>query len=312
MIISVVMAMSGLSSQAFSAPLKAVVTVGMVADIVKSVGGEDVDVTTLMGSGVDPHSYRQTRNDISLLASADIIFANGLHLEAQLNDLLHKLSKRKHIVFVSDQLSPNDLIEAEGFSGRYDPHVWMDPFLWKKTVAIVRDALIKQAPKRKTAFDERARLFEADIKLFAEATSAMMKTVPDKKRVLITAHDAFGYFGRAFDVEVMGVQGLSTDSEAGLNRIEMMVRLLVERKIEAVFVESSVSEQNIKALIEGAAAQGHKVAIGGSLFSDAMGVEGTFEGTYLGMVDHNATTITRALGGTAPDRGITGQLTPSS
>ena len=312
LLVSLVFATAIFTNNAFAAPIKAVVTVGMVADIVKTVGGDDVDVTTLMGSGVDPHSYRQTRSDVSLLASADIIFANGLHLEAQLDELLHKLSKRKHVVFVSDELPADDLIEAEGFSGRYDPHVWMDPSLWQKTVAIVRDALIKAAPDNTTGFEKRADALSSDITRFAGSVSTMMKTVPDEKRVLITAHDAFSYFGRAFNVEVIGIQGLSTDSEAGLNRIESMVRTLVDRKIEAVFVESSVSEQNIKALIEGAAAQGHKVAIGGTLYSDAMGVDGTFEGTYLGMIDHNATTITRALGGEALDRGITGQLTPSS
>ncbi|MEP1444454.1 MAG: zinc ABC transporter substrate-binding protein [Hyphomicrobiales bacterium] len=309
---NLVLAVTVIATSAYAAPLKAVVTVGMVADIVKTVGGDDVDVTTLMGSGVDPHSYRQTRNDVSLLTRADIVFANGLHLEAQLDELLHKLSKRKHVVFVSDELPAESLIEAEGFSGRYDPHVWMDPSLWQKTVAIVRDALVKAAPDHSADFEKRADALGANIETFASSVSTMMKTVPDEKRVLITAHDAFSYFGRAFNVEVIGIQGLSTDSEAGLNRIESMVKTLVDRKIEAVFVESSVSEQNIKALIEGAAAQGHKVAIGGTLFSDAMGVAGTFEGTYLGMIDHNATTITRALGGAAPDRGITGQLTPSS
>ena len=312
LLISLVFTSVIFSTNVFAAPIKAVVTVGMVADIVKTVGGDDVDVTTLMGSGVDPHAYRQTRNDVSLLAGADIIFANGLHLEAQLDELLHKLSKRKHAVFVSNELPAVDLIEAEGFSGRYDPHVWMDPSLWQKTVAIVRDALIKVAPDHTAGFEKRATALGSDITRFAGSVSTMMKTVPDEKRVLITAHDAFSYFGRAFNVEVIGIQGLSTDSEAGLNRIESMVRTLVDRKIEAVFVESSVSKQNIKALIEGDAAQGHKVAIGGTLYSDAMGVDGTFEGTYLGMIDHNATTITRALGGEAPDRGITGQLTPSS
>ena len=309
---SLIFAVTVVATSAYAASIKAVVTVGMVADIVKTVGGDDVDITTLMGSGVDPHSYRQTRNDVSLLARADVVFANGLHLEAQLDELLHKLSKRKHVVFVSDELPTDDLIEAEGFSGRYDPHVWMDPSLWQKTVAIVRDALIKASPDHSDEFKKRADALGSNIETFASLVSAMLKTVPNEKRVLITAHDAFGYFGRAFNVEVIGIQGLSTDSEAGLNRIENMVKTLVDRKIEAVFVESSVSEQNIKALIEGAAAQGHKVAIGGTLFSDAMGVDGTFEGTYLGMIDHNATTITRALGGTAPDRGITGQLTPSS
>lgn len=299
-------------SAASAAPLKAVVTVGMVADVVRAVGGDDVDVTTLMGSGVDPHSYRQTRSDVSLLSRADVIFASGLHLEAQLDELLHKLGTRKQVVMVADRLDKASLIEAEGFSGRYDPHVWMDPSLWADTINIVRDALIKAAPEKENDFIKNANSYEMIIRDLNSKVEATLKSVPAEKRVLITAHDAFGYFGRAFDVDVIGIQGLSTESEAGLQRIETMVSLLVERNINAVFVESSVSKQNVKALIEGAQARGHHVSIGGTLFSDAMGKEGTFEGTYIGMIDHNATTIARGLEGNALAKGVTGQLSPHS
>ena len=301
-----------MASSALAAPLKAVVTVGMVADVVHAVGGDDVEVTTLMGSGVDPHSYRVTRSDGLLLSRADVIFANGLHLEAQLDELLHILTTRKRVIMVADRLDKTDLIEAEGFSGRYDPHVWMDPSLWTKTVAIVRDALIEAAPENKDNFIKNASAYEAALIELNGKVKTTLHSVPRDKRVLITAHDAFGYLGRAFDVDVIGIQGLSTESEAGLKRIETMVSLLVERNINAVFVESSVSEQNVKALIEGAQARGHSVSIGGTLFSDAMGKEGTFEGTYIGMIDHNATTITRGLGGDALDRGVTGKLSPHS
>ena len=301
-----------MASSALAAPLKAVVTVGMVADVVHAVGGDDVEVTTLMGSGVDPHSYRVTRSDGLLLSRADVIFANGLHLEAQLDELLHILTTRKRVILVADRLDKADLIEAEGFSGRYDPHVWMDPSLWTKTVAIVRDALIEAAPENKDNFIKNASAYEAALVELNGKVKTTLHSVPREKRVLITAHDAFGYLGRAFDVDVIGIQGLSTESEAGLKRIETMVSLLVERNINAVFVESSVSEQNVKALIEGAQARGHSVSIGGTLFSDAMGKEGTFVGTYIGMIDHNATTITRGLGGDALDRGLTGKLSPHS
>ena len=301
-----------MASSALAAPLKAVVTVGMVADVVHAVGGDDVEVTTLMGSGVDPHSYRVTRSDGLLLSRADVIFANGLHLEAQLDELLHILTTRKRVILVADRLDKADLIEAEGFSGRYDPHVWMDPSVWTKTVAIVRDALIEAAPENKDNFIKNASAYEAALVELNGKVKTTLHSVPREKRVLITAHDAFGYLGRAFDVDVIGIQGLSTESEAGLKRIETMVSLLVDRNINAVFVESSVSEQNVKALIEGAQARGHSVSIGGTLFSDAMGKEGTFEGTYIGMIDHNATTITRGLGGDALDRGLTGKLSPHS
>lgn len=295
-----------------AAPLKAVATVGMVADVVKAVGGDAVEVTALMGSGVDPHSYRQTRSDVSLLAGADIVFASGLHLEAQLDDLLQRLAARKPVVMVAESLDKSDLIEAAGFSGRYDPHVWMNPALWAKTVAIVRDALGEADPANRDAFARNAAAYEADIRELEAKVTALLETVPPERRVLITAHDAFGYFGRAFGVDVIGIQGLSTDSEAGLQRIENLVSLLVERRIGAVFVESSVSERNVRALIEGARAQGANVRVGGTLYSDAMGKDGTFEGTYIGMIDHNATTIARALGGEAPERGLTGKLAPQS
>lgn len=297
---------------AAAAPINVVVTVGMVSDVVKAVGGDAIEVDTLMGSGVDPHSYRPTRSDVSRLTNADIVFANGLHLEAQLDELLEQLSSRKPVVTVSDLLNEKELIEAEGFSGRFDPHVWMDPGLWAKTTAIVRDALIEIDPANKDRFRENAAAFEMEILKLNDDVEALLKSVPARQRVLITAHDAFSYFGRAFDVEVIGIQGLSTESEAGLNRIETIVSTLVDRGIKAVFVESSVSDQNIKALIEGAKAQGHSVQIGGTLFSDAMGEQGTFEGTYIGMIDHNATTISRVLGGVAGNRGITGKLSPHS
>lgn len=307
-----ILLMGGSGWHALAEPLKAVVTVGMVADVVRHVGGERVEVTTLMGAGVDPHSYRQTRSDVSLLARADIIFASGLNLEAQLDPLLRELGERKSVVFVADRLPESDLRPAEGFSGRHDPHVWMDPNRWVGTVNVVRDALIVVDPEGAAVFTANAAAYEAEIVALAGKVGAMLATIAKPQRVLFTAHDAFGYFGEAFDIEVLGIQGLSTESEAGLRQIETMVSELVSRDVKAVFVESSVSEKNIRALIEGAAAQGKSVAIGGTLYSDAMGQDGTFEGTYMGMIDHNATTITRALGGIAPERGVTGSLTPQS
>jgi len=295
-----------------AAPLNVVVTVGMVADVVRAVGGDAVHVTTLMGSGVDPHSYRQTRSDVSMLARADMIFASGLHLEAQLDNLLDRLGERKPVIRVADRFDPGDLIEAAGFSGRYDPHVWMDPALWAKTTEIVRDALSEALPADRGTFRANADAYAAKLVVLGERIKTMIETISIEQRVLVTAHDAFGYFGRAFGVEVIGIQGLSTASEAGLQRIETLVSLLVARDIKAVFVESSVSAQNVRALIEGARAHGGNVAIGGTLFSDAMGREGTFEGTYIGMIDHNATTITRALGGRAPEQGVSGKLASSS
>ncbi|MEM8803845.1 MAG: zinc ABC transporter substrate-binding protein, partial [Pseudomonadota bacterium] len=192
------------------------------------------------------------------------------------------------------------------------PHVWMDPELWRDVIAATRDALIEVAPQHEAAFVANANAFTTEVAELATYSKDALSSVPESARVLVTAHDAFNYFGRAYGFEVVGVQGISTESEAGLNRISELVNMLVDRQVSAVFVESSVSDQSIRALIEGAAAQGHEVRIGGELYSDAMGEPGTYEGTYIGMIDHNVTVIAGGLGGTVPERGMNGQLKAGS
>jgi manganese/zinc/iron transport system substrate-binding protein len=205
---------------------------------------------------------------------------------------------------VAESLPRNLLIGNEDYEGRFDPHVWMNPNLWSRVVLNVRDALIEVQPENEAIFRTNADTHLGHLQQLALYTTQVLSSVPAESRVLISAHDAFNYFGNAYGFEVMGIQGISTESEAGLLRIAEMVDMLVDREIGAVFVESSVSDRNIRALIEGAAASGHEVIIGGELFSDAMGADGTYEGTYLGMIDHNATVIARALGGEAPERGM--------
>ena len=292
--------------------LKVVATTGMIADAARQVGGDLVDVKALMGAGVDPHAYRQTRTDIVALAKADLVLWHGLYLEAQMEDFLVSLGKRGKVIAVAEALPKELLISHADYADKYDPHVWMDPERWTKVILAVRDALIAERPDAKAVIKANAAQHIEEVEKLAGYSKRALATVPADSRVLLTAHDAFNYFGEAYGFEVIGIQGISTESEAGLNRIRELVDLLVARNIGAVFVESSVSDRNIKALIEGAAAQGHTVKVGGELFSDAMGRDGTYEGTYLGMIDHNATTITRALGGKAPDRGMTGALEASS
>ncbi|WP_257099053.1 metal ABC transporter solute-binding protein, Zn/Mn family [Pseudovibrio flavus] len=289
-------------------PLNIVATVGMVSDAVKAVGGERVETEALIGSGIDPHSYRQTRNDVVKLGRADAIFANGLFLEAQLEELLLKLKTKKPVFFVGEGISKDKRMGSADYQGRYDPHVWMSPELWINAVNATEAALIELDPEGEAYFKKNADEYRKQIEALADYGDTVLATVPEQKRVLVTAHDAFAYLGRDFGMEVVGIQGVSTNSEAGLNRIEELVNLLVEKKIEAVFVESSVSERNVRALVEGAAARGHKVVIGAELFSDAMGDPGTYEGTYVGMIDHNMTSIARALGGKAPERGLNNKL----
>lgn len=290
------------------APLKVVVTTGMLADAVSNVGGDLVTVQSLMGPGVDPHAYRQTRTDIVATSNADLVLWNGLYLEAQMEDFLLELGQNQPVIAVAEAVPENLLIGSEDYEGRFDPHLWMNPNLWSRVVINVRDALIDVYPEGTETFTANADAYLTQLNDLALYTAEVLSTVPAGSRVVLSAHDAFGYFGNAYGFEVVGIQGISTESEAGLQRIGELVDMLVERDIRAVFVETTVSDRNVQALIEGAAAKGHEVIIGGELFSDAMGAPGTYEGTYIGMIDHNATTISSALGGQAPERGMQDML----
>jgi manganese/zinc/iron transport system substrate-binding protein len=288
--------------------LDVVATTGMIADAVRQVGGERVNVDALMGPGVDPHLYRQTRTDIVRMTRADVVVWHGLYLEAQLEEFFAGLTKRKKVVALAERLDKARLLEHEEYKGRFDPHVWMDPKLWRDVVIAAREALSDLDPAGKPVFEANAARHLAEIHRLTAYSERVLASVPPAARVLVTAHDAFNYFGRAYGFEVLGIQGISTESEAGLKQIEALVTTLVDRKVKAVFVESSVADRNVKALIEGAAARGWTVEIGGELYSDAMGDSGSYEGTYIGMIDHNVSTIARALGGTVPPRGMDDRL----
>ena len=312
------LALASASAAALAAPARAaarldvVATTGMIADAARQIGGDLVEVRALMGPGVDPHSYRQTRSDIVALTRADLVLRHGLYLEAQMEDLFAKLAPRGTLVAVGEAVPRDRLIAHRTYADKFDPHVWMVPALWSHAVAAVGDALVARLPDAADQIATRKAAYLVQVARLQSYAETTLATVPAQSRVLVTAHDAFSYFGRAFGYEVMGIQGISTESEAGLNRIAELVETLVSRRIRAAFVESSVSDRNIRALIEGAAAQGHRVEIGGELFSDAMGRDGTYEGTYPGMIDHNVTTIARALGGTPPERGMDGRLAAQS
>jgi len=304
---------TGASEPARAAPVVTVVaTTAMIADAARQVGGDRVEVTALMGPGVDPHAYRQTRSDIAAMLRADVVLWHGLYLEAQLEEFLLDLGERRRVVAVGEAVPAGRLIAHDDYADKADPHVWMDPDLWQHVVIGVRDALSAVDPDGADAYAAGADRHLAEIGTLGAYARARLASVPEGSRVLVTAHDAFNYFGAAYGFDVMGIQGISTESEAGLRRIEDLVDTLVTRAITAVFVESSVSERNIRALTEGAAARGHTVTIGGELFSDAMGRSGTYEGTYIGMIDHNVTGIARALGGEAPEHGMQGRLSAGS
>lgn len=288
---------------AFAATTPTIVTTtGMIADAARRLSGGEVQA--LMGPGMDPHGHRPTRTDILALSRADVILAHGLHLEAQFAEVLDDLSRKTAVHRVAETLPADHLIADPAYAGRPDPHVWFDPRLWSDVIRAVDAALTEVGVDT----GDNATTYLAEIAQLDVYARKVLGSVPERQRVLVTAHDAFAYFGRAYGWRVEGIQGISTESEAGLARIEDLVTLITENGLSAVFVESSVSDRTIRALIEGAGARGHHVTIGAELFSDAMGPDGTYEGTYPGMIDHNITAIARALGGDAPERGMAGRL----
>ncbi len=306
----------GLSAAAIAAPhiaftnqsLNIVCTVGMLADTAKQIAPANVTIRALMGPGTDPHSFRQTRSDVVALTKADLIIRHGLYLEAQMEDLFAKLGKRNPILTAGEAVPTQLLLPYDDASQQYDPHVWMDPKLWIYVADAIAVELSSRSPSQSDEIAENRTRFVETLERLNMYGHDILASVPKQARVLLTAHDAFRYFGSAYDFDVMGVKGISTTSEAGLYRIEELVDLILEFQIKAVFVETSQSDRNIRALIEGSSARGHDLKLGGQLFSDAMGPSGTYEGTYVGMIDHNLTTIARALGADAPKRGMNNRL----
>lgn len=275
--------------------LQVTATTGMIADLVRNVGGEHVEVHALMGPGVDPHLYKASQGDIAKMQKAQIVFYNGLHLEGKMTEIFEQIAQQKPAIPVTERFSEKDLHKSAAFDGNFDPHVWFDVKLWKLAMERVRDGLIEVAPEHKADFEKNAAEYAQELDSLDAYAREQLKQIPKEQRVLVTAHDAFYYFGAAYEVEVIGLQGISTDSEYGLKDVQNMVGMITDRKIKAVFVESSVPKKAIEAVVEGAKAKNHSVNIGGELFSDAMGDEGTAEGTYIGMVRHNVDTVVSAL-----------------
>jgi manganese/zinc/iron transport system substrate-binding protein len=276
-------------------PIQVVTTIGMITDIVKNVGGERVRVIGLMGPGVDPHLYKASEGDVTRLAEADVVFYGGLHLEAKMAEVFERMQGRVTTVAVTDKIDRALLLAPPEFEGAYDPHVWFDVRFWMQAVESVRDTLAQIDPANASRYESNTRAYLAELQALHEYVTARAASVPPEQRVLITAHDAFNYFGRAYGFEVRGLQGISTATEAGTADVQGLAAFIAERKIRAIFVESSVPQRTIEAVQAAVRARGFDVKIGGELFSDAMGNPGTPEGTYIGMVRHNIDTIVNAL-----------------
>lgn len=289
---------SGQSPKATSndpAKIKVTTTIGMITDLARRIGGEHVVVDGLMGPGTDPHLYKARERDIRLLSYADVVFYNGIHLEGKLGDVLKRLARKKPVIPVAESIDPSRLLETATAGKQHDPHVWFDVSLWMTVAQRIADGLIQIAPAHRTDFERNVQTVLAELEQLHRWCAQQIATIPENRRVLITAHDAFGYFGRAYGIKVRGVQGISTEDEAGVKEINELVAFIAKQGIRAVFVESSVPKKNVEALIEGVRSRGHQIAIGGELFSDAMGAEATPEGTYVGMVRHNVNHIVTAL-----------------
>ncbi|MYL41133.1 manganese transporter [Virgibacillus massiliensis] len=276
-------------------PVEIVTTTAQIGDITKNIGGELVEVNSLMGPGVDPHLYKAVQGDIQNMTSADIIFYNGLHLEGQMGEIFEEMKKEKPTIPVAERIPEDKLLADPDSPDVSDPHVWFDINLWKYAAEAVRDGLIELDPSNEETYVKNTEAYLEELDKLNEYAMDRFEEIPEESRVLVTAHDAFNYFGEAYGFEVLGLQGLSTESDYGVNDIQRIIDVLVERNIKGVFVESSVSERSINAVVEGAKEEGHDVSIGGELYSDAMGEEGTEEGTYIGMFRHNVETIVESL-----------------
>lgn len=302
--LAVILSLAGCGSEAdkksedlSSRKIKIVTTIGMITDIVEQVGGERVDVTGLMGPGVDPHLYKASAGDVDRMQSADVIIYNGLHLEGAMVELFEKMTRYKTTIAVTDGIPEDTLLAPPEFEGQHDPHVWFDVSLWIHAARHVAEQLAVLDTTHAATYQANADSLITKLEQLHQTVSDKVAEIPEDKRVIITAHDAFNYMGRAYGFEVRGLQGISTATEAGTRDVQDLAAFIVERKIPAIFVESSVPKRAIEALQAAVQDKGFQVEIGGELFSDAMGDSGTFEGTYIGMVTHNIETIARALSG---------------
>ena len=272
-----------------------VTTTSLIGDAVKNIVQNHAVVSTLMGPGVDPHAYHATQQDVKNLLNADIVFYNGLHLEGKMADVLHKLSKKKPVYAAGEAITPAQQLVDPNFSVGIDPHIWFDVCLWKQVVQYISDRLQAADPQAAAYYKENTVCYLQQLDTLHEATLRSIQQIPSAHRVLITAHDAFGYFGRAYGMEVRGLQGISTVSECGLRDVTDLVKFIIQRNIKAIFLETSVPEKPLQAVVEGCKKRGHQVVVGGHLYSDALGQAGTPGGSYLGMVRANVQAIVNAL-----------------
>jgi len=272
-----------------------VATTGMIGDALKNLLRDSAEIEALMGPGVDPHLYKATQGDLTKMTRADLIVYNGLHLEGKMGEVLENLGRRKFILAMAETIPDSLLIVNNSFQGAHDPHIWFDVTLWRKAIAQTSEEIKQKYPSLTPYLQLNHQTYDDQLKELDQWVRGKLAELDTSQRILITAHDAFGYFGRAYGVTVKGLQGISTQSEFGLKDRQELVQYIIRNKINAVFIETSVSPRSIEAIVSDCQSLGHEVKIGGNLYSDAMGKEGTSEGTYIGMVRANVTTIVESL-----------------
>lgn len=278
-----------------SGKLRVMTTTGMLYDAVINIGGDSLEAEALMGPGVDPHLYKATQGDLSKLNNADVIIYNGLLLEGKMGEILEKLGRQKPVYAAAESI-PKDLLKTSvQYENAPDPHIWFDVMLWKKAVEEISRAIQKEDSANAAYYQANTQKYLGALDTLDEYAKRRITEIPEGQRILVTAHDAFRYFGGAYGIQVVGIQGISTVSDFGLRDISEITDLIIRNGVKAIFVETSVSDRAIKAVVTGCRGKGHDVVIGGNLYSDAMGPFGTFEGTYVGMVKKNVDTIVEAL-----------------
>lgn len=297
-------------SGAGGAPVKRVVTTtAHLADLCRAIAGRRLgvgfSVESILGEGSDPHTATLTASDRKALLNADLVVFSGFHLEGKMEEMIGALRKSgTRVIVAADFVPPASVLRPEGAAGEPDPHFWMNPRIWTQVGLRLQRELSALDPEGEADHRASFKRHMEELAMLADYCQEVLASIPATARVLVTSHDAFGYLGKEFGLEVLGVQGISTESEAGVADTQRLIDRVVASKVPAVFIETSVNDATIRSLVRGAAAKGHTVAVGGQLFSDALGAPGTWEGTYLGMLDHNVSTIARALGGTVPEGGF--------
>lgn len=283
------------NSNSFSQKIVVTTTTNVITDLVENIGGDNVSVSGLMGPGVDPHLYRPSASDVKLLQNADIIFYNGLDLEGKMGDIFVKIGKEgTSVLAVSENIPPESLLTLEN-DGNFDPHIWWDVKLWAEAAKVVATGLKEYDPENSDKYEKNLSEYLNQLEMLDSNNLNKINSIPQEQRVLVTAHDAFQYFGHTYGFEELSIQGWSTDSEAGIREIQNLADEISKRKIKALFVETSISPATIEALEAAIQDKGHDIVIGGELFSDAIGEKGTPEGTYVGAFTHNIDTIVKAL-----------------